>query len=34
LIGYLLMDVERDAGPAIVRGIAKLETTVRADLLY
>ena len=33
-IGYLLMDVEQDAGPAIVRGIAKLETTVRADLLY
>lgn len=33
-IGYLLMDVEQDAGPAIVRGIGKLETTVRADLLY
>lgn len=33
-IGYLLMDVEEGHGPAIVRGISKLETTIRADLLY
>lgn len=33
-IGYLLMDVEQDRGEPIVSGIAKLETTVRVDLLY
>ncbi len=34
LIGYLLMDVQSGAGPAICEGIAQLETTVRVDLLY
>ncbi|MCZ7678907.1 MAG: phosphoglycerate dehydrogenase [Sandaracinaceae bacterium] len=33
-IGYLLVDVEQDRGEPIVSGIAKLETTVRVDLLY
>ncbi len=33
-IGYLLMDVEQDAGLAICDGIRKLDTTVRVDLLY
>lgn len=33
-IGYLLMDVEQEAGPAIMEAIAQLETTVRVDLLY
>ncbi len=33
-IGYLLMDVEQAAGPAIMSGIAKLATTIRVDLLY
>jgi D-3-phosphoglycerate dehydrogenase len=33
-IGYLLMDVQEDEGSAICADIAKLETTVRVDLLY
>ncbi len=33
-IGYLVMDVEQDRGQPIVEGIAKLDTTVRVDLLY
>lgn len=33
-IGYLLMDVEQDMGPRIVEDVAKLETTIRARLLY
>jgi D-3-phosphoglycerate dehydrogenase len=33
-MGYLLMDVEEDAGANIVEDIAKLPTTLRARLLY
>ncbi len=33
-VGYLLMDVEQDAGEAICQGIRELETTLRVDLLY
>jgi D-3-phosphoglycerate dehydrogenase len=33
-VGYLLMDVEHAAGPAICKGIASLDTTVRVELLY